>query len=213
MPREETLMAASAPPIHVAILCGSLRGRASCTLRALEIAAAEVRAAGAQADLIELGSLGLPFCEGPDDRPDHPGTMALKQRTKVAQAILLGSPEYHNSFSGVLKNALDLLGSEELRGKLFGLLGVGGGDVGAVNSLGHLRYVVRGVGGWSLPIQVSIPHAHQAFAGDRLRDPKLEERIRTFARELVRFARLHACEPHFEARLADVIDRDPSEEP
>jgi NAD(P)H-dependent FMN reductase len=200
------------PRIRVAILCGSLRGEESRTRRALAIVAAEIGAAGADADLIDLGALDLPFCEGPRDRPEHPGTLALKERTRAAHAILLGSPEYHNSFSGVLKNALDLLGSDELRGKLFGLLGVGGGDIGAANTLGHLRYVVRGLGGWSLPIQVSIANAHRAFDGDRVRDPKLEERLRTFARELVRFARLHACEPHFEARLADLIDRDPSEE-
>jgi NAD(P)H-dependent FMN reductase len=94
----------------------------------------------------------------------------------------LGSPEYHNSYSGVLKNALDLLGADELRGKLFGLMGVGAGDMGAINTLGHLRYVVRGVGGWSLPIQVSIAHAHEAFDGPRLKDAKLEDRIKAFGR-------------------------------
>ena len=195
---------------HIAILCGSLRGPGSYTRRALAIAAEEIAASGATVDSIDLGALSLPFCEGPEDAPAHPGTRDLKARAKRADALLLGSPEYHNSFSGVLKNALDLLGSEELSGKLFGLLGVGGGDMGAINTLGHLRYVVRGVGGWSLPVQVSIPNAYKAFDGERLRDPKLEAKVRAFAKELVRFARHYRREPGFEA-LAQVIDRDPAE--
>lgn len=201
----------ASPGVHIAILCGSLRGPGSYTRRALAIAEEEMRAAGATCDLVDLGELDLPFREGPHDLPAHPGTAALKQRTKRADALLIGSPEYHNSFSGVLKNALDLLGAEELRGKLFGLLGVGGGEMGAINTLGHLRYVVRGVGGWSLPVQVSIAHAYRAFDGPRLRDPKLEAKVRAFARELVRFARVNRLEPG-PGNLAQVIDRDPAED-
>jgi FMN reductase len=199
-------------PVHVAVVCGSLRGAESFTRRALKIAAEEIAATGATVDVIDLRDLALPFCESPDDTDAHPGTTALRARTRAADAILLGSPEYHNSFSGVLKNALDLLGADELRGKLFGLLGAGGGDIGAINALGHLRDVVRGVGGWSLPVQVSIPRAYKVFDGERLTDPKLDARLRAFARELVRFARLYALEPKLEAKLAQVIDRDPSEE-
>ncbi len=38
-----------------------------------------------------------------------------------AQGIILGTPEYHGSFSGVLKNALDLMGFDEFEGKMIGL--------------------------------------------------------------------------------------------
>jgi len=206
-------MSSSAGPVHVAILCGSLRGRGSYTRLALEVAAEEIEASGASVDLIDLEPLDLPFREGAGDTPDHPGTRALKDRTTRADALLLGSPEYHNSYSGVLKNALDLLGGDELRGKLFGLLGVGGGEMGAINTLGHLRYVVRGVGGWSLPVQVSIANAYKVFQGGRLADAKLDARIRAFARELVRFARLYGMEPRLAPGLAQVIDRDPAEGP
>lgn len=199
------------PGIHIAAICGSMRGPESFTLRVLKVAADAIRERGDgdTVDLIDLGELVLPLRNGPDDRPDHPATVDLKARVKRADAILLASPEYHNSFSGVLKNALDLLSSEELRGKLFGLLGVGGGEAGAINTLGHLRYVVRGVGGWSLPAQVSIANAWKAFDGDRLKDPDIDERLRFFVKELCRFARFHSLEPRFEARLMQVIDEEP----
>jgi hypothetical protein len=70
---------------------------------------------------------------------------------------------------------------------------------------------VRGIGGWSLPAQISIPNAVHAFDGDRVKDPKLDARIRAFAKELVRFTRLHAIVPQFEAGLIQVIDDVPGE--
>ena len=98
----------------------------------------------------------------------------------------------------MLKNALDLMGGDEFRGKVFGLLGVAGGSAGAVNTLGHLRVVVRGVGGWSLPVQISIPNVRSAFANGKLVDKGLEDRVRFLGRELVRFTRLHSMVPELE---------------
>jgi FMN reductase len=192
--------------VHIAAICGSQRGAASYTRKALVIAARAIDAEGATVDLIDLAELDLPMREGPRDTPENPATAELRRRVAKADGILLGSPEYHSSFSGALKNALDLLSREELGGKLFALLAVSGGDTGAVNTLGHLRYVVRGVGGWSLPAQISIANAKKAFDGDRLADPKLQQKVEAFACELVRFTRLHKMHPAFEAGLIHVID-------
>jgi len=175
---------------------------------ALELALASASNTGASVDLIDLASFSLPLCSSPDDREDNPQIQEIKRRVGAAQGILLGSPEYHNSFSGVLKNALDLMGGDEFRGKVFGLLGVAGGSAGAVNTLGHLRVVVRGVGGWSLPVQISIPNVRNAFQDGKLVDREQEERIRFLGRELVRFTRLHRMVPELEHRLVDIIDED-----
>ncbi len=183
-----------------------MRGDGSYTRKALGLALDAARAAGATVDLIDLAEHTLPLCGSPGDTPDNSQVLALKARVSAAHGILLGSPEYHNSFSGVLKNALDLMGSDEFRGKIVGLLGVAGGSAGAVNTLGHLRVVVRGVGGWSLPVQISIPTVRSAFHEGRLVDPGLQQRIDFFGKELVRFARLHSLVPSLEHLLMDIID-------
>ncbi|MCL4832190.1 MAG: NAD(P)H-dependent oxidoreductase [Caldilineaceae bacterium] len=200
----------SAPliPVHITAICGSMRGDQSYTRLALEAALAAARSAGATTDLIDLATCNLPLCSSPEDRDDNPQIIELKARVSAAQGILLGSPEYHNSFSGVLKNALDLMGGDEFRGKIFGLLGVAGGSAGAVNTLGHLRVVVRGVGGWSLPAQISIPTVKSAFHNGKLVDKAMEDRVRFLGRELVRFARLHRLVPELEDRLVEIIDED-----
>jgi multimeric flavodoxin WrbA len=61
---------------------------------------------------------------------------------RAAQGIILATPEYHGGYSGVLKNALDLMGFEEFEGKVRGLVGVSGGGMGAFGSLNNLRAVV-----------------------------------------------------------------------
>lgn len=195
-------------PVHIAAICGSMRGGKSYTRLALELALTSAANTGATVDLIDLSTLHLPLCSGPDDTDDNPQTQEIKARVSAAQGILLGSPEYHNSFSGVLKNALDLMGGDEFRGKVFGLLGVAGGSAGAVNTLGHLRVVVRGVGGWSLPVQISIPNVRSAFADGKLVDRGMEDRVRFLGRELVRFTRLHSMVPELEHRLVEIIDED-----
>ncbi len=178
--------------IHITGICGSLRGPQSYTRKLLHQVMEEVAAMGAGTDFLDLAELPLPMCKAPDDQPDNQQAQALRQRVAVAQGLVLATPEYHNSYSGALKNALDLLSNEELGGKVFGLIGISGGDMGAVNALSHLRTVVRGVGGHCIPQQVSLPSVYRHFEGDTLTDPKVQDRIQDFAQSLVRCTRLFA---------------------
>jgi len=68
---------------------------------------------------------------------------AYATKVKRAQGILLATPEYHGGYSGVLKNALDLMGFDEFEGKMIGLVGVSGGNMGAFGALSSLRSVGR----------------------------------------------------------------------
>src|SRR5262249_37999385 len=130
-------MAPTNPPIVVGI-CGSLR-RGSFTRQALAIALEGAREAGAQARLIDLRDCRLVFCGQVDEDAHLEGVVRLRREVSRAQGIILGTPEYHGGFSGVLKNALDLLSPAEIRGKVLGLVGVSGGRLGATNALVGLR--------------------------------------------------------------------------
>ena len=50
---------------------------------------------------------------------------ALKSEASRAAGFVLGSPTYHNSYSGLLKTALDHLSPDDFRGKPVALVGVG----------------------------------------------------------------------------------------
>lgn len=112
--------------------------------------------------------------------------MALLQNTvKQADGLILATPEYHGSVSGVLKNALDLMGFEELSGKVAGGISVLGGQPNS-NALNELRLIMRWVHAWVIPEQIAIGQAWQAFNPDgSLKDEKLAQRLDDFAESLV----------------------------
>ena len=178
--------------ITVLALCGSV-SEDSSTRRALEIVLEGARRAGAQIHLVDLRQYNLPFAGLNSDPESFPDVKRLSSECRAAHAIVWGTPEYHGSFSGVLKNALDLMGFDEFQGKMIGLVGVAGGSIGAINALNHLRAVGRQLHAWVLPQQVSIGRAHKAFDEDgRLVDKDIEKRLLEMGREVARFACLHS---------------------
>jgi NAD(P)H-dependent FMN reductase len=104
---------------------------------------------------------------------------------KASDGLILATPEYHGSISGVLKNALDLMSFDELSDKVVGAISVLGGQVNN-NALNDLRTIARWVHAWVIPEQVAIGQAWKAFDDDgQLVDEKLDQRLDKFAYSLV----------------------------
>jgi FMN reductase len=179
--------------IQVAGICGSLR-KGSFTRMALHLALEGAQEAGAHTHLIDLSAYQLIFCDGKEDESVYPkDVFKLRDDVRAAQGIILATPEYHGSYSGVLKNALDLMGFDEFEGKMLGLVGVSGGGMGAFGALSSLRAVGRALHAWVIPEQASIPEAWQVFdALGNLQDPHLEKRLKEVGRQVARFAYLHS---------------------
>ena len=174
-------------------ICGSLRP-GSFTRRAVEIALRGAREVGAQTRLIDLRDYELVFCTG-DEGDYSEDVFRLRRDVAQAQGIVLGTPENHGGFSGVLKNAIDLMGFAEFEGKMLGLIGVSGGRLGAVDALNSLRTTGRALRAWVLPEQVSVPEAWKLFDREgHLKDGDLRERIMGVGRQVARFAFLHTSE-------------------
>lgn len=180
--------------IQVAGISGSLRS-GSYTRRAVESALQGAAESGAETLLIDLNDYNLAFRVGKDETGDTSGVSRLREQIKQADGIILGTPEYHGSLSGVLKNALDLMGFDEFEGKMIGLVGVSGGRMGAFDALNTLRNIGRALHAWVIPDQASVPEAWKVFTEDgKIADPELEKRLKEVGRQVARFARLHKCE-------------------
>ena len=186
---------ASSQAIQVAGICGSLR-TGSFTRMALQVALAGAKEAGAQTRLLDLSEYHLIFCDGKEDESGYPkDVFTLREEVRAAQGIILATPEYHGGYSGVLKNALDLMGFEEFEGKMLGLVGVSGGGMGAFGAMNNLRAVGRALHAWVIPEQASIPEAYKVFdASGTLKDSALEKRLKEVGRQVARFAYLHTSE-------------------
>lgn len=172
-------------------ICGSL-STDSGTRRLLSLALEAAKTAGASTELLDLRDFHLPFAESGFDAAKYPDVERFNRLVRESDGLIWATPEYHGSFSGVLKNALDLGSFPEYQGKVVALLGVAGGQIGAINALSHLRTVGRQLHAWVLPAQVSLARAYAAFdENGQLRDEKLATSVENLGRELTRWARLH----------------------
>lgn len=182
-----------AAPLDIVILAGSPRRRSYTRSLARHIGDV-LRRDGARVALIDLHETPLPLLDpelraARDSHPDA-GVATLLRLAAAADAYVLASPTYHNSYAGVLKNALDYLSIHDFRYRPVGLAGHGGRSTQAVD---HLRQVVRGVLGVSIPTQVCTRESDYAdTAGESglydVVDPDIRERIERFAKELLLFA-------------------------
>lgn len=181
----------SGEQINVVGLCGSLR-KGSTTHAALRIALSGAKNEGAKVELLDLNDYKLIFHGAVNDESEYPpDVVRLKEKVKSAHGILLGTPEYHGSFSGVLKNALDFMWYEEFENKVVGLIGVSGGRMGAGNALSMLRTVGATLRAFVIPKEVSISIASEAFDADgNTLDPELTTRLRSIGVQVTQFAQL-----------------------
>ena len=185
--------------LHVVGISGSLRP-GSYTRMALDIALRGAQHAGASIELIDLREYELPFCAGKMGELERSeDVVRLRQALQQAQGVILGTPVYHGSFSGVLKNALDTMGFEEFEGKIIGLVGVSGGALGAADALTGLQVVSRSLHAWVIPQQVSIAEAWKVFGADgSIKDHGVERRLKHVGQQVVRFAYLHTSKQALE---------------
>ena len=186
---------------HVLALCGSRRDE-SATRAALDVALAAAEAAGASTELFDLRTVDLPPLDADRDAADQGDGAQLLAAVDAADAVVLGTPVYHGSYSGVLNNALDYCGFDEFEGKTVGLLGVAGGSF-PVTALDHLRSVCRALNCWVLPHQAAIPRAsqHVSYSGGegRITSDDLDERVRVLGRRVVQYATIEPEPATFEA--------------
>ena len=92
-----------AEPITFLGIAGSLR-KASWNRGALR-AAQKLLPESTKLEIFELD--GIPPFNQDEERNPHPRVVALKERVRAADAILIATPEYNYGMPGVLKNALD----------------------------------------------------------------------------------------------------------
>jgi azobenzene reductase len=162
----------AASPSH----CGAL-------LRAAAIA---LTAAGAQVSAWDIGDRQLPAAGAPQRGIRAAGFV---RAVRHAHALVLVTPLYHNSFSGLVKNAIDHLAERDLHGKPVALMSTTGG-MPSPQALDHLRLVVRSLHGVALPSQVvAIDDNFELVEGRyQVSSQDLIDRVCDVVRELLWFS-------------------------
>lgn len=168
---------------HVVALCGSLRDDSETRI-ALRTALEAAETMGARTTLIDLRTYDLPLLDSDDTPP--PDVESLRRTVRTADAVLLGTPMYHGSYSSPLKTALDYCGFDEFEGKTVGLLAVSG-DGSPTPALEHLRSVCRTLRAWTLPGEVGISNSRSTFTDGEIADSNRSERVRRLGERIVMY--------------------------
>lgn len=126
---------------------------------------------------------------------DNPDPVRMREAVTEATGVVLATPEYHGSFSSVMKLAIENLGFPSvLSGKPVALLGVAAGSIGAIKSLEALRGVCSHIGAIVLPGPVSVANCREVFNEDgTINDEKVEARIRGVATNLMHYIEDNIC--------------------
>ncbi|MCA8928693.1 MAG: NAD(P)H-dependent oxidoreductase [Alphaproteobacteria bacterium] len=153
--------------ISVLGLSGSLRP-ASFNTAALR-AAQELAPAGMTIAIADISGVPL-YHEDVYQKGFPPAVETLREQIRSADALLIATPEYNYSFSGVLKNAIDWASrppSHPFDGKPVALMGASPGRLGTARAQYHLRQVLVFLNAHALnKPEVMIASAGSAFDAD-----------------------------------------------
>jgi azobenzene reductase len=149
---------------------------------------------GCSVTVFDLAETPIPLMDpayevNPSDYPND-SLQRFISLAENADGFVLGTPTYHNSYSGCLKNALDWLGETHFRYKPVALMCNSGG-MRSVQALDHLRIVVRELSGIAIPRQIATSDADFDSHDKTLQcqSELIRDRIRLAAQELFMFIR------------------------
>lgn len=188
----------SEAPLNVLAVSGSLH-QGSVTRTVLEYLAGLLRASGCEVDEFDLFEEPLEMFS-PATTYESAGYPALTERVTRADVIVLGTPDYHGSMSGAMKNFLDHFW-REFAGKLFGSV-VASHEKG-LTVTDQLRTVARQCYAWSMPYGVSAQEKADVADGEIVSET-FRARLEMFARDLRVYGGLLA-----QQRSADLAGADP----
>jgi FMN reductase len=178
----------SGQPLRVLAVVGSLQAQ-SVTRVVVTEAMRLLEEQGAGVDLLDLRAAPL-SAYNPDTSRSDPAYHAVQPRVAAADAFLLGTPDYHGSISGALKDFLDHFW-HEFSGKLIATV-VASHEKG-LTVTDQLRTVARQCYAWTLPYGISCSEGAEVREGE-IANEALRKRLRIFARDINVYGRLIASQ-------------------
>jgi len=181
-------------PIKIVAFAGSLRKESLNHVLATAVAnAAQLADSGAEIEVIQLSDFDIPlFNEDLEKIGPIDGVERLKAKIRDADGLIVASPEYNGSISGVLKNALDWVSrtapntTPAFANTTVALVATSPGGLGGIRALPHVANIFAGMGALVLSKQLAVGGGYQAFdnAGG-LNDDTMQQQVNALASSLV----------------------------
>ncbi|RQR51354.1 NADPH-dependent oxidoreductase [Burkholderia sp. Bp9140] len=182
---------AVARPLIVGL--GGTTTTGSSTERAVKIALSAAEHRGARTQLFD-GAMLSQLSHYSGDAEWQPMAKALVAAVRQADGLILGSPGYHGSISGLIKNALDHLEATArdarpyLDGLPVGLVATAYGWQATGGTLAALRSIVHALRGWPTPFGAAINTSTGMFRGETCTDETVVRQLEMVGYQVVEFA-------------------------
>ncbi len=173
--------------VKILAFSGSTR-EGSLNQKLVHVAALGAKEAGVEVTIIDLRDLPMPLydtdLETQSGLPEN--VKRFKALLKEHHGLLIATPEYNGSYTGVLKNAIDWASRpaegeaplECFTGKWAALVSASPGGFGGMRSLAALRLLLGNIGVNLLAEQIAVPQAHEAFdETNQLKTPKQQASV------------------------------------
>ncbi|HVM06908.1 MAG TPA: NAD(P)H-dependent oxidoreductase [Acidimicrobiales bacterium] len=181
--------------ILVVGLGGTTRADSS-TEKALRASLDAVERSGAETVLFGAVDLDLPMY-APERSARTPNAHRLIEALRASAGVIVASPGYHGTLSGLVKNALDYI--EDMReddppyldGRAVGTIACAYGWPATIHTLAALRSVAHALRGWPTPMGAGVNTAENIFGDDgTVIDDKSRFQLELVGRQVVEFAQM-----------------------
>jgi len=168
----------------------------SSSEKAMMVSLHAAEAEGASIMALAGPALDLPMY-APETKERSAAAQEMVALFRRCDGIIIASPSYHGSISGLLKNALDYtedLSSDErvyFDGCAIGLIACAAGWQGAGQTLAALRAIAHSLRGWPTPLGAMLNTSSKLFdeQGSCL-DLSAKFQLESVGRQVVQFARM-----------------------
>lgn len=180
---------------------GGTTSPGSSTEQALQIALRAAEAVGAQVTMFDGAALAaMPhYAAGATDRSGE--GRRLVEAVRQAHGLVIASPGYHGSISGLVKNAIDYVEETArdervyLDGLPVGLICTAYGWQATGSTLATMRSIVHALRGWPTPLGAAIRSVSGMFKDGECTDEGAAMQLELVGRQVVEFARLRKAAP------------------
>lgn len=173
----------------------------SSTEQALALALASAERAGAATRLFGGSELAkLPHYLTPGTNESRAGH-ELVEAVRAADGVIIASPGYHGSISGLVKNAIDYIEETAKDARVYldgvpvGLIATAYGWQATGSTLATLRSIVHALRGWPTPLGAAIKSSGGMFRDGQCTDAGAAAQLDLVGRQVFDFAQLRLANP------------------
>lgn len=115
-----------------------------------------------------------------------PQTIEFAEKIKMANAVIIVTPEYNGGYPAALKNVVDLLSDEWYR-KPIAISTVSTGSFGGTQVITSLQFTLWKLKAWTVPVMFPVPNVQDTFDEEGNPSDKMatDKRADAFIKEVV----------------------------